>query len=83
VSASIDFLPVWKKDATPFERLTELAEIARKHPERFRKFVIAYEETKADDMTRLRTHSYGVVNVNETVGLLEFAKRDIMESALR
>lgn len=43
-SATVDYLPVWKKDATPGERLRELALIADKHPERFKKWVIVYVE---------------------------------------
>jgi hypothetical protein len=44
VTASIDYLPIWKKDAPTHERLYELAEVARKHPERFQKWVIVYCE---------------------------------------
>jgi hypothetical protein len=42
VSGTVDYLPIWKKDAPAHERLYELAEIARKHPERFNKWVIVY-----------------------------------------
>ena len=44
MTASIDYLPIWKKDAPAHERLYELAEVARKHPERFQKWVIVYCE---------------------------------------
>jgi hypothetical protein len=44
VTASIDYLPIWKKDAPAHERLQELAEIARKHPERFQKWILVYCE---------------------------------------
>lgn len=43
-TATIDYLPIWKKNATPGERLRELALIADKHPERFQKWVIVYCE---------------------------------------
>lgn len=42
MTATIDYLPIWKKGAPTHERLYELAEIARKHPERFEKWVIVY-----------------------------------------
>lgn len=44
MTASIDYLPIWKKGAPTHERLYELAEIARKNPERFDKWVIVYCE---------------------------------------
>lgn len=52
MTASIDYLPIWKKDAPVHERLYELAEVARKHPERFQKWVIVYCQ---DDETGLFT----------------------------
>lgn len=54
VTAEIDYLPIWKKGALPHERLYELAEIARKHPERFRKWVIVYCQ---DDETVFKVHT--------------------------
>jgi hypothetical protein len=44
VTTAVDYLPVWKKNATAGERLRELALIADKHPERFQKWVIVYCE---------------------------------------
>lgn len=53
MTASIDYLPIWKKDAPAHERLYELAEIARKHPERFAKWVLVYcEDNDKRFMTR-------------------------------
>jgi hypothetical protein len=44
MTATVDYLPIWKKNATAGERLRELALIADKHPERFQKWVIVYCE---------------------------------------
>jgi hypothetical protein len=44
MTATIDYLPVWKKGAPVHERLQELAEIARKHPDWFQKWVLVYCE---------------------------------------
>lgn len=44
MTATIDYLPIWKKGAPTHDRLYELAEIARKYPERFQKWVIVYCE---------------------------------------
>lgn len=52
MSATIDYLPIWKKGATACERLQELAEIARKHPEYFDKWVVVYCE---DNDIRFKT----------------------------
>lgn len=52
MTASIDILPIWKKDAPAHERLYELAEIARKHPDRFDKWVLVYCE---DNDKRFKT----------------------------
>lgn len=52
-SSSVDYLPIWKKNATTGERLRELALIADKHPERFRKWVLVYcEDNDQRFMTR-------------------------------
>jgi hypothetical protein len=53
MTATIDYLPIWKKDAPVHERLHELAEIARKHPERFQKWILVYcEDNDQRFMTR-------------------------------
>ena len=52
MTATIDYLPKWKKDAPAHERLYELAEVARKHPDWFRKWVIVYCE---DNDKRFKT----------------------------
>lgn len=44
MTATVDYLPIWKKNATAGERLRELALIADKHPERFAKWVLVYCE---------------------------------------
>jgi hypothetical protein len=44
MTATVDYLPVWKKNATTGERLRELALIADKHPDWFDKWVIVYCE---------------------------------------
>ena len=52
-SSKIDILPIWKRGAPTHERLYELAELARKHPERFDKWVLVYcEDNEKRFMTR-------------------------------
>lgn len=41
---NVEYLPIWKNEATAEERFQELAMIARKHPERFKRVVVVYEE---------------------------------------
>lgn len=44
MTASVDYLPIWKRGATAGERLRELALIADKHPERFARWICVYAE---------------------------------------
>lgn len=52
MSASIETLPIWKKNAPTHERLYELAELAREKPEFFDKWGIVYCE---DNDKRFKT----------------------------
>lgn len=76
--SKIDFLPVWKKDATPAERFSEMEAIARKYPERFGKIAIVYEETLPSGLTRIRQISNGCTT-NELIGILELGKLQVIE----
>ena len=81
-SASVDYLPVWKKGATPFERLSELAEIARKHPERFSKFVICYKEVLPSGTYIYRQLQYGC-ELDEQIGMFEIGKVEALKESER
>lgn len=69
----VDYLPVWKKNSTPEEWFMELASIARRHPERFGKVVVVFEE-----MTERGAAKYGYHCRNcktlELLGLLVAGK---------
>lgn len=76
--SNIDYLPIWKKGAPAHERLYELAEIARKHPERFQKWIIVYCE---DNEERFKTRW---INGEETrtsdcLGILQAAIQTVFE----
>lgn len=75
---NVDYLDVWKKNASAEDRFLEMAMIARKHPERFGKIAIVYEETLANGCTVLRQISNGC-NTNELVGILEIGKLKVLE----
>lgn len=76
---NVEYLPIWKRDATPEERLLEVAMIARKHPDRFNKLVIVYQEELENKRTILRFVSNNC-NTDEFVGILHIAIVDkIME----
>lgn len=68
---NVDYLPLWKKDATAEERLLELAMVSRKHPERFLKFFLVYQEE--------RFMNYNA-STTECLGLLELAKCAVLRS---
>lgn len=80
MSASIDFLPIWKKDAAPHERLQEFAEMARKNPERWEKFVIGACETKKNGNYQFRNYFYGCL-LTEAVGLHEISKGELVKDS--
>ena len=70
-------LPVWKKDATPADFFEDMANIARVHPDRFTKMVVAYCEigtSAGADIFDIYPHG---VNTAEAIGLLELAKNQL------
>ena len=79
---NVRFLPVWKAGATPEERFLELAQIARRHPERFARSIVVYEECKSKDefLTRYITHGDG--GVLAFLGLLEMGKAKLLRWSL-
>lgn len=69
----VSYLPVWKKNATAEERLLELAMIARKHPERFAKMLVAYVEIKPNGRWQINTIDTGMTSIFEEIGILQVA----------
>lgn len=78
MSATVDYLPVWKRNASASDRFDELAAIARKHPERFTKVVVAYQETLANGCTVMRQISSGCETL-EVIGMLRLAEVQLLE----
>ena len=76
MSASVDYLPIWKKGSTAEEFLQEIAMMARVHPEWFDKLVIAYESEPIDGCSRTRYQCKGCTTT-EVLGLLESAKEEV------
>jgi len=71
MTASIDYLPIWKKDATAEEWLLQVAAIARKHPERFDKVVLIYESRDLPGTTASEIrYACNNVNTDELLGIL-------------
>jgi hypothetical protein len=78
VKDNVDYLPIWKKGATAEERLMELALVARKHPERFNRLLVIYQEDKADTSTVTRYTCNGGTTA-ELLGLMTMAEWEIMD----
>lgn len=73
-TSNVEYLPVWKAEATAEERLLELAMIARKHPERFAKLMVVYVEEKPDGRCwQIRSIGSGLTTVFEEIGILNAA----------
>lgn len=82
MSATINYLPIWKDGATVEERFLELAQIAGKHPERFGRVAVVYEETLPNKHTKIRQISTGC-STNELIGILELAKLQVVDETQR
>lgn len=76
--AEIVTLPKWKKGASAYERLSELALLAKEQPEKFDKFVIVYQELLSNGNVKPRTMSFALGGEGlghlESMGLLESGK---------
>ena len=68
--AEISTLPIWKKDASAYDRLSELALLAKEHPERFEKFAIVYMETLKTGRWRFRVMNFNT-HLIETIGMFQ------------
>ena len=75
---NLSILPVWKRDSSAEEFFGECSLLARKHPERFGKAALVYEETLATGNTVVRTASRAL-NTNELVGILQIGISQIIE----
>jgi hypothetical protein len=82
MTATIDYLPIWKRDAPAHERLYELAEIARKHPEHFAKWVIVYCEYD-DQRFKTRTVEGTGTRTSDALGVLTAGIQHIWEGSRR
>lgn len=76
---NVTYIPIWKNNATAEERLQELAQIARKHPERFDKFIIVHQELdEKKEYTQERTLSFNC-STTEAVGLLRLGEVKLLK----
>lgn len=80
MSDNVATLPVWKKDATAYERLSELALLAREKPERFEHFVIVYRETTEAGRWRIRTMEFGG-DLASRLGLLTLGQDELIKAS--
>ena len=76
---TVTYFPYWKAGATAEERLLELAEIARAHPERFDTMIVVYNERTTCNRFLTRYITSGKEGSMHFVGLLEMAKNKLFE----
>lgn len=78
-------LPNWKKNATAYERLSEIALLAKEHPTRFTKFVIVYEELMSNGNIKIRNLSFKELGLQlglaEELGLLNMGQLRLWEES--
>lgn len=82
MSENLATLPIWKSNATAYERLSELALLARQHPERFEHFVLVYRETKESGNWQIRTMEYGG-DLASRLGLLVLGQDELLKESTR
>ena len=82
MTATVDYLPIWKKGATPGERLRELAFIADKHPDWFRKWVLVYCEDN-DVRFKVRTMSGEDTRTSDCFAVLAAGQHHIWQESER
>lgn len=73
-------LPKWKKDASAYERLSELALLAREKPGIFEHFVIVYRGTEPNGNWKIRVMEHGGF-LDANIGLLELGKDQMMRDS--
>ena len=77
MSASVDYLPIWKKGSTAEEWLLELSMMARVHPEWFAKVVIVYDSEITKEGTSRTRYQCRNTTTTEILGLLEEGKEEV------
>lgn len=82
MTATIDYLPIWKKGAPIHERLQELAEVARKHPEQFQKWVLVYCEDN-DQRFKVRVMQGDETRTSDILAVLSAGSMHIWEETRR
>lgn len=80
MSASISTLPVWKKGSSASEWLAELSALALENPEKWRRVVVIFEKTNAENMPiETRQFSWGIPSNTDILGTIETAKLELFE----
>ena len=79
-------LPKWKKNATAYDRLSELALLAREQPDKFDKFALVYQELMPNGNVKPRTLCYSrkndeAMDYTERMGLFEVGKLKTWEDS--
>ena len=80
--SNISTLPIWKKDATAYERLSELALLALEQPERFEHFVLVYRGTMPNGKWRILTMDH-CGDLTSNLGLLDMGKDKLIKASER
>jgi hypothetical protein len=77
---NVRVMPTWKRDATAYERLSELALLAREQPHKFKRFAIVYIEDLPNGNVKYRT-MHNSTSILEIVGMFECGKNDVLDYA--
>lgn len=78
MSDTLLILPVWKKGASAEDWFSDMANFARKYPERFRKMVLVYDEDIGNDQSRIGYYCHAC-STTEAFGLLAMGQQRVWE----
>lgn len=80
MSATVTAIPVWKKNATPSEWLSELSSLSMESPENWSRIVVIFEKVNSENVPiESRWHSYGIKTNQDVIGTLEAGKMEVFE----
>lgn len=74
-------MPIWKRGSSASEFFFEVYTLACKHPERFGKVALIYEETATSGSTQVRQITHGC-STTEAFGIIEIGKSTLFKDTL-
>lgn len=78
---NVVILPNWKRNPTAYERLSELALMAREQPEKFADYIVVYKEETLAGTWKIRTLGTDESSIQTQIGLLQLGIMRIFDNS--